>query len=46
MGTVIRPLFPAFLGRRRSWLLIFSDFADFLYAISQFDPVAELGYSG
>ena len=22
MGAIIRPLFPAFLGRRRSWLLI------------------------
>ena len=43
MGTIIRPLFPAFLGRRRSWLLISQVVLLIsLYAISQFDPVAEL----
>ena len=45
MGAVIRPLFPAnFLGRRRSWLLISQVVLLIsLYAISQFDPVAQLG---
>ena len=39
MGAIIGPLFPAFLGRRRSWLLISQVVLLIsLYAISQFDP--------